>query len=141
MRGDRPRHQRLACPQADRNWRTSGLPAFLDQPAPPPIGRSSPKHMLNRPHVRYNRVRAPQSKLVSHAISIGYGFAGWGGRIRTSAWWNQNPLPYHLATPQKLSGKRRDDSRADSLWQRPVYSPRGAISTADFGPRIGRQRS
>jgi hypothetical protein len=26
--------------------------------------------------------------------------AGWGGRIRTSAWWNQNPLPYHLATPQ-----------------------------------------
>jgi hypothetical protein len=25
---------------------------------------------------------------------------GWGGRIRTSAWGNQNPLPYHLATPQ-----------------------------------------
>jgi hypothetical protein len=25
---------------------------------------------------------------------------GWGGRIRTSAWRNQNPLPYHLATPQ-----------------------------------------
>ncbi len=25
---------------------------------------------------------------------------GWGGRIRTSVWWNQNPLPYHLATPQ-----------------------------------------
>ena len=24
---------------------------------------------------------------------------GWGGRIRTSAWRNQNPLPYHLATP------------------------------------------
>jgi hypothetical protein len=29
---------------------------------------------------------------------------GWGGRIRTSAWWNQNPLtmtkyyPFHLAT-------------------------------------------
>ena len=22
------------------------------------------------------------------------GLAGWGGRIRTSAWWNQNPLPY-----------------------------------------------
>jgi hypothetical protein len=46
-----------------------------------------------------------------------------------------------LATPQKLSGKRRDDSRADSLWQRPVYSPPVAISTADFGPRIGRRRS
>ena len=28
------------------------------------------------------------------------GLPGWGGRIRTSAWGNQNPLPYHLATPQ-----------------------------------------
>ncbi len=28
------------------------------------------------------------------------GLAGWGGRIRTSEWRNQNPLPYHLATPQ-----------------------------------------
>lgn len=27
---------------------------------------------------------------------------GWGGRIRTSAWRNQNPLPYRLATPQGL---------------------------------------
>lgn len=24
----------------------------------------------------------------------------WGGRIRTSAWWYQKPLPYRLATPQ-----------------------------------------
>src|SRR3954469_8855574 len=30
---------------------------------------------------------------------------GWGGRIRTSAWGNQNPLPYHLATPQ-LTGRK-----------------------------------
>jgi 3-(methylsulfanyl)propanoyl-CoA dehydrogenase len=30
---------------------------------------------------------------------------GWGGRIRTSAWRNQNPLPYHLATPQSAPGK------------------------------------
>ena len=28
------------------------------------------------------------------------GMRGWGGRIRTSVWRNQNPLPYHLATPQ-----------------------------------------
>ena len=27
--------------------------------------------------------------------------AGWGGRIRTSVWRNQNPLPYHLATPHR----------------------------------------
>jgi hypothetical protein len=24
----------------------------------------------------------------------------WGGRIRTYAWRDQNPLPYRLATPQ-----------------------------------------
>jgi hypothetical protein len=28
--------------------------------------------------------------------------AGWGARIRTWEWRNQNPLPYHLATPQCL---------------------------------------
>ena len=27
---------------------------------------------------------------------------GWGGRIRTLEWRDQNPLPYHLATPQKF---------------------------------------
>src|SRR5882757_9767461 len=32
--------------------------------------------------------------------SLKRGTPGWGGRIRTSAWGNQNPLPYHLATPQ-----------------------------------------
>jgi hypothetical protein len=34
------------------------------------------------------------------------GLAGWGGRIRTSEWRNQNPLPYHLATPQYASDDR-----------------------------------
>src|SRR5256885_14507522 len=28
---------------------------------------------------------------------------GWGGRIRTSEWRDQNPPPYHLAAPQHLS--------------------------------------
>jgi hypothetical protein len=39
--------------------------------------------------------------------------AGWGGRIRTSVWRNQNPLPYHLATPQCASRdlKRKAGSR------------------------------
>jgi hypothetical protein len=32
------------------------------------------------------------------------GLLGWGGRIRTSVWRNQNPLPYHLATPQCAIG-------------------------------------
>ena len=30
------------------------------------------------------------------------GRAGWGARIRTWEWRNQNPLPYHLATPQQM---------------------------------------
>jgi hypothetical protein len=30
---------------------------------------------------------------------------GWGARIRTWEWRNQNPLPYHLATPH-CAGKR-----------------------------------
>jgi hypothetical protein len=32
---------------------------------------------------------------------------GWGGRIRTSGWRNQNPLPYHLATPQCVARLER----------------------------------
>jgi CO/xanthine dehydrogenase Mo-binding subunit len=27
---------------------------------------------------------------------------GWGAWIRTREWRNQNPLPYHLATPQQV---------------------------------------
>jgi hypothetical protein len=36
---------------------------------------------------------------------------GWGARIRTWEWRNQNPLPYHLATPHQaaLSPLRRAD--------------------------------
>src|ERR1700726_4415906 len=33
------------------------------------------------------------------------GLAGWGGRIRTSEWRDQNPLPYHLATPQHFKAQ------------------------------------
>ena len=32
----------------------------------------------------------------------GFFFIGWGGWIRTNGWRNQNPLPYHLATPQSV---------------------------------------
>ena len=42
------------------------------------------------------------------------GMPGWGGRIRTSAWRNQNPLPYHLATPHCESeiARHHSDLRA-----------------------------
>jgi hypothetical protein len=32
---------------------------------------------------------------------------GWGGRIRTYEWRDQNPLPYHLATPQHRKTQAR----------------------------------
>ena len=32
--------------------------------------------------------------------------AGWGARIRTWEWRNQNPLPYHLATPHRRPASR-----------------------------------
>jgi hypothetical protein len=50
---------------------------------------------------------------------------GWGARIRTWGWRNQNPLPYHLATPQRaarlvgLGGKRADNSSGSSTPQWP----------------------
>ncbi len=40
--------------------------------------------------------------------------SGWGGRIRTSAWRNQNPLPYRLATPHR--------SRRTSVWAGGPYA-------------------
>ena len=47
---------------------------------------------------------------------------GWGGRIRTSVWRNQNPLPYHLATPHR--GRFGRPKRADH-------------SAEDSGPQVG----
>src|SRR5690606_15886885 len=34
------------------------------------------------------------------ALAVCHWTAGWGGRIRTCECRNQNPVPYHLATPQ-----------------------------------------
>jgi hypothetical protein len=49
---------------------------------------------------------------------------GWGGRIRTSAWRNQNPLPYRLATPQ--GGKAFNTWNAAPLQRREPWRPRAA---------------
>jgi hypothetical protein len=43
---------------------------------------------------------------------------GWGGRDRTSEWWNQNPLPYRLATPQQACPESTGHRRAASPRQR-----------------------
>jgi hypothetical protein len=39
--------------------------------------------------------------LVNYARSVRIALLNWGGRIRTSEWRDQNPLPYRLATPQQ----------------------------------------
>ena len=45
---------------------------------------------------------------------------GWGGRIRTSVWRNQNPLPYRLATPQCAG----EPAGADHRGRAPTLQPR-----------------
>ena len=42
----------------------------------------------------------PASELLQ-SLWLDASLTGWGGRIRTSECRNQNPVPYHLATPQK----------------------------------------
>src|ERR1700736_1016414 len=50
---------------------------------------------------QFAKPRNWQAFLVNPRVkSPGAGLPGWGGRIRTSVLGNQNPLPYHLATPQ-----------------------------------------
>src|SRR6185437_7483341 len=39
---------------------------------------------------------SPLGMRLSHKLD------GWGGWIRTNVWRDQNPLPYHLATPQHV---------------------------------------
>src|SRR5262252_11145774 len=51
------------------------------------------------------------------------GWAGWGARIRTWEWRNQNPLPYRLATPHRAANTRRRDGRT-------IPAPRVAINVA-----------
>jgi hypothetical protein len=49
---------------------------------------------------------------------------GWGGRIRTSAWRNQNPLPYRLATPQQ---QLKTDARGTILAGSGTRNPQGEV--------------
>src|SRR5436305_4713814 len=52
--------------------------------------------------------------------------AGWGGRIRTSEWRYQKPLPYHLATPHRGA----TDKQAGRGWQ-PRDAPSSAAASTD----------
>src|SRR5688572_5286346 len=50
------------------------------------------------------------SRVVSGS-GASHGAAGWGARIRTWEWRNQNPLPYHLATPQQAAREHSGSGR------------------------------
>jgi hypothetical protein len=52
--------------------------------------------------------------------NINYLITGWGAWIRTREWRNQNPLPYHLATPHHAAqipphGARTIAARSDAI--------------------------
>ena len=54
-------------------------------------------------------------------------FIGWGGRIRTSAWRYQKPLPYHLATPHNYFARpRADAARRNIIARAESGNPRSA---------------
>ena len=66
--------------------------------------------------------------------------AGWGARIRTWEWWNQNPLPYHLATPHResartiLMGARRGNYGGGVFFQPPFDTAKAAFAAGtSFG--------
>jgi hypothetical protein len=68
--------------------------------------------------------------------NINYLVAGWGARIRTWEWRNQNPLPYHLATPHSRAPaaiRLRDGTRADHTGMTGAdQSPAWAVSRASM---------
>src|ERR1043166_229608 len=56
-----------------------------------------------------DRARCPKSRGIAPFLevmphkAVETGLGGWGARIRTWEWRNQNPLPYHLATPHRMN--------------------------------------
>ena len=46
----------------------------------------------------------PSLKFSQQTYKKSHKTTGWGGRIRTCGCWNQNPMPYHLATPHRFCG-------------------------------------
>ena len=61
---------------------------------------------------------------------------GWGGRVRTSEWRNQNPLPYHLATPHRDRGSM-SHGRSDSDHRRsPQHGQAPSGAAPGRSPRV-----
>jgi hypothetical protein len=124
------------------------------RPGPPPIHVASVSRgairaqleLLENPRalLRYCAKRAAGAVFRGENIN---GIAGWGGRIRTSEWRNQNPLPYLLATPQdgvraiyrESAASANEAARRSFYWQfagRSDKSPAVAGADPASGPRL-----
>src|SRR5215472_15590891 len=71
---------------------------------------------------------------------------GWGGRIRTFGCRNQNPVPYHLATPQRArtrAGARTllRGARAFNAMRAQVLRSLGERGRAVARPELGPYKS
>ena len=83
--------------------------------APPAMDGAAAQEMGNDGHGQPRRCGAKVSQGCESTPQPGHfllfykdlDWSGWGGRIRTYGWRNQNPLPYHLATPQSFSSRWR----------------------------------
>jgi hypothetical protein len=60
------------------------------------IEKGLPRDHGETPKFRHGEVNRTRGSVSSGFLND----VGWGGRIRTSAWRYQKPLPYRLATPQ-----------------------------------------
>ena len=71
------------------------------------LGARVPRFACSKSHIRVSSADALAASLGTRARFFpisDFGsvarLTGWGGRVRTSECRNQNPVPYHLATPQ-----------------------------------------
>ena len=89
---------------------------------------SNPEFSPNSPARLCNSTPACSSKRAIGRSSDEDAGIGWGGRIRTSEWRHQKPLPYHLATPQHraVSGPLKRSS--------PLGKPAKAVFQAEAWP-------
>ena len=110
MNGRIPIHQDQTNRSLAMSNRVSGIRTWIlktaDQRLTPKIGRLPPTIQKITPQ-RLRKVSLTPGNLAPNLATrtehTETGLSGWGGRTRTSEWRNQNPLPYHLATPHQAA--------------------------------------
>ena len=79
------------------------------------------------------------TRVVSGGRAAGCG--GWGGRIRTSGCRDQNPVPYHLATPHRgAAGARRPEAASRAAGDCTTSPRRGRVARRGGAPATCRRR-